>query len=110
MNYYTAVVRFHRKTRDGPITQKQLKIDFERCYGTSSGYRPSDKGGSGHPDPEIAAEGRGLKKNFFRSFGPQFGLKIRGDRPPGPSPGSVTGYILFVKHSLRRRPNLTSMN
>ena len=65
MDYYTAVVRFHRKPRDKPNTQKQLKIEFERCYGTSSGYRPSDKGGSGHPDPEIVGGGAVSKKFFF---------------------------------------------
>ena len=37
--------------------------------------------------------------------------KNKGGRAPRPPPpGSATGYILFVKHSLRRRPNLTSMN
>ena len=34
--------------------------------------RPWDKGGGG------------LQKDFFRPFGPQFGLKIKGDRPPSP--------------------------
>ena len=29
---------------------------------------------------------------FFRPFGPQFGLKIRGADPPGPSPGSATAF------------------
>ena len=33
------------------------------------------------------------QKNFFRPFGPQFGLKIRGN--PGPSPGSVTFLLFF---------------
>ena len=28
--------------------------------------------------------GVGLPKNFFRPFGPQFGLKIRGGGPPAP--------------------------
>ena len=32
------------------------------------------------------------KKSFFWPFGPQFGLKIRGGGPPGPSPGSDTGF------------------
>jgi len=32
----------------------------------------------------------GLKKIFFRLFGPQLGLKIRGPGPPGPSPTSAT--------------------
>ena len=39
------------------------------------------RGEPGHPGPEI--RGGGVSKNFFRPFGPQFGLKIR-----GPSPGS----------------------
>lgn len=35
---------------------------------------------------------------LFRPFGPQFGLKIRGGggAPPGPSPGSGTGYIYEI--------------
>ena len=47
---------------------------------TSAGSRPWDKGGAGVTGP---------KKNF-RLFGSQFGGKIRGVRPPGPSPGSST--------------------
>ena len=47
----------------------------------SGGSRPSDKGGrgwgAGHPDTEIRG-GPQSQKNFFRPFGPQFGLKIRG--------------------------------
>ena len=43
--------------------------------------------GGGHPDPGI--RGRpGHKKFFFRPFGPQFSLKIRGASPP-PPPGSA---------------------
>ena len=38
-------------------------------------------GGGGDPDPEI--EGSGFKKNFFRPFGPQFGLKLRGGGDEG---------------------------
>ena len=41
-----------------------------------------------HLDPEIKAGGGGgavSKNNFFRPFGPQFGLKIGGGAgPPGP--------------------------
>ena len=33
----------------------------------------------GHPEPEI---GGWSQKQFFRPFGPQFGLKIRGDQAP----------------------------
>ena len=51
----------------------------------SGGSTPSDEG-AGHPDPEIRVGGVVSKKNFFRPFGPQLGLKIRG-RPGllGPS-------------------------
>ena len=43
----------------------------------SGGSRPSDKGGGGgHPDTEMR-EGA-VSKIFFRPFGPQFGLNIRG--------------------------------
>ena len=47
--------------------------------------------GPGHPDPEIRGMGRS-KKNFFSApkIGPQFGSKVRGAGPPGPSPGSAT--------------------
>ena len=48
-------------------------------------------GGGGHPDPEIRGGGAGLKKKFFRPFGPHFGLQIRGEA--GPSPGSTTGSL-----------------
>ena len=43
--------------------------------------------GGGHLDPEISGA-PGLKKNFSRPFGPQFGLKIGegGGGPPGPLP------------------------
>ena len=53
------------------------------------GSRPLDRGGGGgsHIDPEIRG-GPGLQKNFFRPFGPHFGLKIRrGAGTLGPSPG-----------------------
>ena len=48
-------------------------------------------GGPGHPAPEIRG-GPDLKINFFRPFGPQSGLKIRGAGPPGPFPGSATEH------------------
>ena len=43
-------------------------------------------GAGGHPDPEIRGGGGSLPKQFFRPFKPQFGLKIRGGRAPGPLP------------------------
>ena len=61
-----------------------------KCTG---GSRISDKGGGGHPDPEI--RGGSLQKFFFRLFGPQFRSNNKGERkgggqaPPGPLPGST---------------------
>ena len=56
-----------------------------------AGSRPWDKGGS---VIQTLRKGRGggLQKNFFRPFGSQFGLKIRGGpgSPGGPSLGSAT--------------------
>ena len=61
--------------------------------------------GPGHPDPEIMGRGGGgggggkggafHQKNFFRPFGPQFGLTIKGGRAPRPlpSPGSATAFV-----------------
>ena len=60
----------------------------------SSGSKPSDKGGSGHPDSEIG--GWSLTRKIFRPFGSHFGLKIRGSGPPGPSPGSATDNMCYV--------------
>ena len=50
-----------------------------------------------HPDPEIRGM-TGLKKIFFRPFAPQFGLKIRGAGPPGPSPRSATDFVTVPGH------------
>ena len=50
------------------------------------------------PDFEMRGErggGRSPRKIFW-PFGPQFGLKIRGELgPPGPSPGSVTVFSRY---------------
>ena len=77
------------------LTSIHVKFIFDSaCLSASfSGEsRPSDKAGkgggggeSGHPDPEIRGA---VSKNCFWSFGPQFGLKIRG---PSPTPGSKFG-------------------
>ena len=55
-----------------------------------------------HPNSQKRGEGVGAvskktQKKFFRPFGPQFGLKLRGN--PGPSAGSVT-FLLFFFFSL----------
>ena len=55
--------------------------------------------GASHPDLEI--RGRlGLKKKFFRSFGPQFGLKMGwGGGRPGPG-YATAGYRIGVVFQL----------
>ena len=59
-----------------------------RDWGQSS--KPLEKGGGGGGSLQKT------QKNFFRPFGPQFGLKIRGN--PGLSPGSVTFLLFFFFH------------
>ena len=73
-------------------------IDCSNTSGTctSGGSRPSEKdggmGGGGEglcssrsSDKAMGGGGAGLvSKNFFRLFGPQFGLKIRGEGRPLP--------------------------
>ena len=52
---------------------KQKLLDFYMNLRLNSGgSRPFDKEGGGEAVP----------KNFFRPFGPKFGLKIRGLAPP----------------------------
>ena len=53
-----------------------------RGVGKGRSSRPLDKGGGG---------GWAVSNNFFWPFGPQFGPKIRGGGPPGPSTGSASG-------------------
>ena len=50
------------------------------------------------------------QKNIFRLFGPQFGLKIRGEGvPAGPSPGSATaGPFSFLKWRTALRPKIAN--
>ena len=54
----------------------------------SGGSRPSDKGGPGHPVPEIRGR-RDLKKMFFGPSSPSW----------GPSPGSATDDTFEQLHS-----------
>ena len=48
------------------------------------------------PDLQIDGGGGGLKHIFFRSFGPQFGLKIRGS-------GAHVKMVIFYLHGNRTR-------
>ena len=57
-------------------------------------------GGAGHPDPEIrGVGGTRSKKNFFRPFGPHFGLKISGG--DGPLPWIRHWTFLYDRHILQ---------
>ena len=60
-----------------------------KLYTCSGRSRPSDKGGPGHPDPEIRVRvrGPGLEQIFFVWSKNKGG---EGVGPPGPSPGSAT--------------------
>ena len=75
-----------------PMPDPDLKIRGGRGAWSS---RPFDKRG-----------GAASKKNFFRPFGLQFGLKIRGGcPPPGPSLGSATvpeKYYTLLTSKYRR--------
>ena len=71
-------------------------------YVSSAGSRPCDKrggGGGGFFDSEIRGGGGGaVSKIFFRPFGPQFGLEIRGGgEGRGPSPGSANGEVTLSR-------------
>ena len=61
-------------------------------------------GGGGRPDPEIRGRGPGLKKCFFRPFGPQFGQKIRGEEREGPLP-----WIRHYNRLLRMNPKVVTV-
>ena len=86
------------------IVRRYFRLcDDPRATANSGGSRPSDNGGGGggerggalggndHPDREM--RGAAVSKKFFRPFGPQFGLKIRGAGAggPGTSPRSANG-------------------
>ena len=64
-----------------PFLNQFWKIKSGFLANSSGGSRPSDKGGPGHPDPEIRVGGGGrgtVLKNSFQAFGPQFGPKMGG--------------------------------
>ena len=62
---------------------------FNRSANTVADPDLQIRGGGRSSDPEL--RGGGLQKDFFRLFGPQFGLKIReAPSPPGTSPRSAT--------------------
>ena len=73
------------------------------CLRTSGGYRPSDNGGPGHPDPEI--KGGGLKKIFFSTLRASVWSKNKGGGL-GPSPGSTTTKNRLFLSIPRNRENI----
>ena len=78
------VVKVDRKTYCEAVTSQSKKDENI----TVADPDLQIKGGPGFPCPEIRGEA-GLQI-FFRPLRPQFGLKIRGPGPPGPSPTSAT--------------------
>ena len=70
-------LELHLKNVQSKPRENELILSSSKQH-SSGESRPSDKRGGGrssHPDPEIRRRGGGLKKLFFRPFGPQFGLK-----------------------------------
>ena len=53
-------------------------------------------GGERSSTPWEKGVGAQVSKKFFRPLGPQFGLIIRGRRPPGPFPGSPTDNVTVL--------------
>ena len=65
-------------------------------------------GGSGRTDPEIRGGGGAVWENFFRPFGPRFGLKIRGSRTPR-APPLAPPLISGRKLARRQKDSITQM-
>ena len=64
---------------------------FNRSAPYSGGSRPSDKGGPGHPDPEIRGEGGWSPKKFFSTLQASVWSKNKGGPGSlGTSPRSAT--------------------
>ena len=69
--------------RDEHLVSKDKSLILRESVLHSGRSRPSDKGGGGiWPSRLWDKEGGRSQKYFFWPFGPHFGLKIRGGRPP----------------------------
>ena len=75
-------------SREKRLKPVSTKCRLQTAVDLSGGSRPSDKGGRGRSSRSLDKGGPGLPKNCFRSFEPQFALKIRvwGRVPPRPLP------------------------
>ena len=73
------------------ISGRTLNCDHysKETFLANGGCRPWDKGGPGYPDQRKG--GTASKKNFFRPFGPQFGLKMG-------AAGSATASYTYSIH------------
>ena len=60
------------------ILEQLLTVADQDLQTTVVGGRGEGSEGSDHPDPEM--RGAAVSKKFFRPFGPQFSLKIRGEQ------------------------------
>ena len=72
------------------MADPDLQIRVERGGGGGGG------GGACHPDLHLEIRGTVSKKTFFRPFGPQFGLNIRGAGPRAPPLDPPV--LMFVAH------------
>ena len=87
----------HMELMDGSEKKKGIRLTFKRHSAVPDPDRGMKCGGGGGGEQSsrsLEKEGARSPKNFFRSFGPQFGLKIGGGAPgpraSGPSHGSAT--------------------
>ena len=94
------------KTHGGVACRQGVYLTRQPSGGSRPSYKGRGGGSCGNPDPEIRR--RRFSKNFLLFFGPQCGLRIRGEAgSPGAFPGSVTGTSP-LNHFLTR-PNSRSV-
>ena len=84
----------HMELMNGSEKKKGICLTFNRHSVVPDPHLEMRSGGGGvggeRSSRPLEKEEARSPKNFFRSFGPQFGLKIRRGRASGPSPGSAT--------------------
>ena len=87
----TRLLQTNRKALAGGEVREAKTGEFNPLSPKSDQYPVADL--------DFQIRGGPVSKNFFRPFGPQFGLRIRGGwGPPGPSPGSATdiNFLLTI--------------
>ena len=95
-----------RLSRHAPLAFSRAKFSNFQSFSVAD-TDLQVRGSPGHTDSEIKGEGGGggrggeggrSQKNFIRPFGPQFGLKVRRIKPPGPLPW-IRHWFLNAYHA-----------